>query len=159
MDRRTVLKGIGASAIAASLAGCEGVLDGDDGGGDGGDGGTDDDDDDFFGDIEEEVVDENMTDPLEITSSELYRAASGFGVMGTVTNTADEAVGDVEVHVELNDPDEVIGEFVDDFGEENELGQIPPGNALHFDVNFQDTEPSEVEEAVNYRIWATGEIQ
>lgn len=157
MERRTVLKGIGASAIAASLAGCEGITgdgNGGDGGGDGGGG-----DDNILEGVEEEIVDEEMAEPLEITSSELYRASSGFGVMGTVRNTANEPVSNVEVHAELNDPNEVIGEFVDDFGEENELNQIPPGNALRFDIDFDDTEPSEVEEAVNYQIWATGEIE
>lgn len=150
MDRRTLLRALGTTAVAATASGC--VLQGGDGQEEAGtDPGS------LPPDIQGTVLEENLDENLRIPDSQLYRGQRAFGVLGTVRNVGDRPMEHVEVHVRLLDPDDgLLGEFYDDHADEQEVWRLEPGEAENFDVRFPDTEPSTVEEAVRYEVWATG---
>ena len=167
MNRRTLLKSAGATALTLSVAGCMG-----DTGGDGGNGTetpTDQGDepivpaDPGWFDLEGSVLSEENAENLEVTQHSLYRTPEAFGVMGTIENTGDQPYVRVVAHARLqNDQGEIDAfEQLFDIDEDTQaFDDLAPGETLQFDIRFEDTDPSVFEnESTQYEVWATGEVQ
>lgn len=103
--------------------------------------------------LEERAV--TTPEGLEVMDTELMREGDRVQVTGTVENTGDETVEEVEVQVTLlDDNDGIIGQFFNDT-EEAEVQSLEPGDQWEFTVEFpsEDTEP-----ATAYRIDVDTEI-
>lgn len=94
-------------------------------------------------------------DNVQVSNTQLQRSGGDAVVTGTVENTGDETLEEVEVQVTLLDEnDEIIGQFFHDT-EEAELESLEAGATWDFSVSFSE---DDLEDAASYRIDVDGEI-
>jgi len=111
-------------------------------------------------DVQGSTLQAQLHENLAIPESTLYEESGSFGVRGTVENTGERPMTNVEVHARLLDPDGgVLGEFYDDHADEAEVWRLAAEETDEFDVRFEETEPETVEQVVRYEVWADGTVE
>jgi len=94
-------------------------------------------------------------DNIEVSDTQLQQSGGEAVVTGTVENTGEESIEEVEVQVTLlDDNDEIIGQFFHDT-EEAEVESLEAGATWDFSVSFPG---EDLEDAAAYRIDVDTEI-
>lgn len=94
-------------------------------------------------------------DGVQVSNTQLQLSGGEAVVTGTVENTGDQAIEEVEVQVTLlDDNDEPIGQFFHDT-DQAEVESIEPGATWDFSVSFPE---EDLEDAASYRIDADTSI-
>lgn len=88
-------------------------------------------------------------DNIEVSNTELQLADGNAVVTGTIENTGDQMIDQVEVQVTLlDDNDELIGQFFHDT-EQSEMDSLDAGATWDFSVSFPE---EDLEDAASYRV-------
>jgi hypothetical protein len=166
MERRTFIRATGAAGAAAAGLGMAGCLGGESGEATdqepdasgnqtGGTGAAGDARSDFL-ELEGEVTGDSVG-ALEVVERNLYRTATGTGLLGTVENTGNNPYEFVEVNVTMyDDAGEILYEFVDETEEAEIDGIFGPGQRWNFNVRFQEV--NDISAITRYTITVNGDV-